>query len=116
MQKIITLTLVLFIIILTFAGCAKLIRSDETIVDATIVDTYHKNAWIQPMRVGKVTTFINHPAKHCVVVEYDGIKLTINDREIYQQYKDQIGQTIKCKLITDYYDDNTCKQYLKFGD
>lgn len=116
MKKVNSIILILLIITLMFSGCAKLVHSETTVVEAEVVATYHKNAWMQPIKSGKTFTFIHHPEQNCVVVEYDGVRLTIDDIGVYQQYKDAIGQTIQCKMVTDYYDDNTCKRHLKFGD
>lgn len=111
-----TSIIILLIIALMLSGCAQLIRSEAMTVDAVVVDTYYHSAWMQPIIVGKTTTFMYHPAKNCVVVEYEGTTLTINNRDVYTKYQNQIGAVIQCKLLTDYYDDGTYKQYLKFGD
>lgn len=116
MKKINSIILILLLVTLMFSGCAELVRSETTTVEAVVTDTYHRNAWMQPIRAGKVTTFVRHPAKNCVVVEYEEVTLTINDIDMYEQYKDKIGTTIQCELIVDYYDDGTCKRHLKFGD
>ena len=116
MKKINSIILILLIVTLMFSGCAELVRSETMTVDAVVTDTYHRNAWMQPIRAGKVTTFVRHPAKNCVVVEYEEVTLTINDKDVYDQYKNNIGAIVQCELVMDYYDDGTCKRYLKFGD
>ena len=66
-----------------------------------------------PIRSGKITTWIRHPAKYCVTVTYGHISTTRDSQAFYNKYKDNIGAIIECELITTYYDDGTSKQTLR---
>jgi hypothetical protein len=65
--------------------------------------------WLQPIRAGKATTFIMHPAEYDVTVEYNGISYTIDDEDTYNRYKDKIGQITIGTLEIRTYDNNKVK-------
>ncbi len=112
MKKIISF-IIISMILLTLVGCARVTNTETTVVDGTVIDTVHKNAWSQPIKTGKVTTFIRHPEKNYVYIQYNDITISVNDSELYDYYKDHIGETIECNLITDYYDNGKTKTRLE---
>ena len=81
---------------------------------AVVYDQYYKPTYMQPVRVGKVTSFITHPAQYYTYVSYGDMKETFSGAGIYRQYKK--GDTIVCELITTYYDDNTVSYKLKYKE
>lgn len=101
--------LVLLIVGITFSavGCRKLVDTKYDSVEVTITDNYHRGMWLQPVRAGKVTTYITHPAVYHIMVEYNGVEYTISDYDIYDKYKDKMGQTTTGILETNIYDDNS---------
>lgn len=116
MKKILSVLLVTTML-LCFIGCAELINTETQEVEATVVSVYHKNAWVQPIFTGKTIMMISYPARNEVTFQYQNVTLTINNRELYNYYKDKIGTTVKCDLITEYYDDGSTCQTLKLkGD
>lgn len=104
------------IILLCFVGCTELINTETQEVDATVTDIYHQAMWLQPIKCGKITTYITHPAQYKVTFVYEDITLTVDDKELYDRYKDKIGTTVKCDLITEYYDDNSVRQKLELKE
>jgi len=113
----IILTIVLIITsIFCFTGCAELINTEIQEVDATVTDIYHRAAWVQMMSTGKTMIPISHPAKYEVTFTYEDVTLTVDDKELYDYYKDKIGTTVKCDLITEYYDNGTTRQKLKLKE
>lgn len=91
------------------SGCAKVINTEYKEVDVKITDTYHRAAYTTPIRAGKVTSIVAHPAIYRIYVAYEGIEYTLNGNGIYGKYKNKIGQTVKGKLKIDTYNDNTVK-------
>ena len=112
MKRIILLVLA-GIFLLTLVGCAKVINTETITVDATVIETSHRGAWIQPVVAGKVTTFITHPEQNIVKIQYEDIVISVNDKELYNYYKDRNGETIECNLITKYFDNITTYSYLE---
>lgn len=99
------LTLVLIVTVcFVFTGCAKVIDIQEERVEVKIVDSDHTGAWIQPIRAGKVTTYIHHSAKYEIMVEYNGNIYTVDNKDTYNKYKDSIGECIDAVLETQIYD------------
>lgn len=103
------LIFVLIAVLVTLTGCAKVISTEYKEVDVKITDIYYRAAYVTPLRAGKVTTLITHPAIYRIYVEYEGVEYTLSGSSIYNKYKNKIGQTVKGKLKIDTYDDNTIK-------
>lgn len=103
MKKIICFCLLGVCVLL--AGCAELISKETTQVEAIITEVDR-----DPMRIiGKVIM----PADFDIYFEYNGIKGSCDiNRKTYDLYKDKVGDTIKCNLITLTYDDGTIKRRL----
>ena len=99
----------LAVLIFSLVGCAKCINTEYKNVEVIVVDKYHRGMWIQPVRAGKVTTFITHPAVWHITVEYNGIEYTVSGSDTYNKYKDKIGQTTIGELEIRTYDNGTVK-------
>jgi hypothetical protein len=95
--------------LVTLTGCAQLINTEYKEVDVKIVDKYHRAVYVTPIRAGKVTSMVTHPAVYRIRVEYDGNEYTLNGSTVYNQYKNKIGQTVNGRLKIDTYDDGTIK-------
>ncbi len=105
----IIILLLLMVLIFNFSGCAKYIGTKYENVEVTITDEYHRVMWIQPIRAGKVTTFITHPTIWQITVEYNGVEYTVSGSDTYNKYKDKIGQTTIGELEIKTYDNGTVK-------
>lgn len=85
-------------------------------VEATVTDVDYKGAWSQPVWTGKTMILIPHPAQYKVTFTYENVTLTVDDKDLYDFYKDNVGATIKCDLIIEYYDDGSIEQTLKLKE
>ena len=103
------LIFMLIAVLVTLTGCAKIINTEYKEVDVKITDTYHRAAYVTPIRAGKVTSLITHPAVYRTYIKYEGIEYTLSGSSIYNKYKNKVGQTVKGKLKIDTYDDNTIR-------
>lgn len=101
--------LLLMVLIFSLVGCAKCISTEYENVEVTVVDKYHRGMWMQPIRAGKVTTFVTHPAVWRITVEYNGVEYTVSGSDTYHKYKDKIGQTTIGELEIRTYDNDTVK-------
>lgn len=108
-KKVAIIIAALLIAVSSLTACAKVISAKEEVVQVKIVDEYHRAAWVQPFRAGKITSFIRHPAQYVITVEYNGVNYDINDREAYNLYSTSIGEYAEGFLITTTYDDGTVK-------
>lgn len=108
MKKLIFGLLIIAIMIST-VGCAELINTEYKTVDVKIVDSYHKGAWSQPIISGKAITFIHHPAKYTIDVEYNDVKYSIHGSDTYYTYKDKVGEIVPGTLRIRTYDDGSTK-------
>ena len=115
MKKTISVVLIA-VTLLCFTSCAELINIETQEVEATVTDVYHRGAWIQMIPTGKTMIPISHPAKYEVTFKYANATLTVDDKELYDYYKDKIGTTVKCELIIKYYDDGSTCQTLKLKE
>lgn len=68
-------------------GCkeTKTRHSNILYEDAVVTSMNHRNAWIQPIKIGKITSIITHPAIN--KIDFDGkIDFEINNREVYNRF------------------------------
>lgn len=54
-------------------------------------------------------TMVHRPAAYRITVEYNGTKYTISGRDVYEKYKDKIGENAIGVLEIREYDDGTAK-------
>ena len=99
---------VLFVLLLVVAICLaspKLVSEEKIEVEAIITEVRHRG----PI----VTQYVKRAADNDIYFEYEGIKGNWDtNRDTYEQYKDKVGEPIKCYLITRAYDNGTTKQVL----
>ncbi|MFH1174116.1 MAG: hypothetical protein V1725_03230 [archaeon] len=71
---------------LSLQGCVST-RTDYSAVmhePARVERKEYHGMWMQPVPMGKTTTYITHPARH--IVHFSGkISFSINDRELYNR-------------------------------
>lgn len=108
MKRIIPLLLCLFIAF-SLCGCAKCISTEITEAEVKITDEYHRGMYMTPIRSGKATTFVTHPAVYKITVEYNGNEYTISGSDTYNSYKDKVGETAIGMLETKTYDDGSVR-------
>lgn len=101
------LTIILLSLTLLLTGCAELVSTETREVDVIVIDSYHRNMWLQPIHAGKVTTWITHPAIYRITVLYNDIQYNIEGSDIYDQFKDDIGETVTGVLEIRTYDDGS---------
>jgi hypothetical protein len=106
--------LILIAVAASLIGCAKLIDTQEEIVEATIVDTRFYAGYYTSIKSGKVTVMQWHPARYYTTLEYNGISTDIFGSDLYSICHGKDGDTIQCSLITETYDDGTVKQFLEW--
>lgn len=97
------------VFVFSLAGCAECISTEYENVEVTVVGKYHRGAWLQPVIVCKLTTFITHPEEWRITVEYNGVEYTVNGHDTYDKYEDKIGQTTTGEFEIKTYDDGTVK-------
>jgi hypothetical protein len=96
-------------ILLLLTGCASVISIEYENVEVVVVDEDYTAMWLQPVKCGNVTTFITHPAHYKIIVEYNGVKYTLDDEDAYKKYKNKIGQTVNGTMEVKTFDDGTVK-------
>lgn len=88
--------IILFVAVICLAS-PTLVSEEKIEVTAIITDTYHSFPMGGP--------YVYKAADYDIYFEYDGIKGSWDvNSDIYSQYKDKIGEPIKCYLITRVYD------------
>lgn len=60
------------------------IKQENTVVS----QKYHRGAWSQPTRIGKITSMIHHPAINRTTFDGD-IDFVVNGREIYERFNEK---------------------------
>jgi hypothetical protein len=74
-----------------FLGGCKEYRTQYSEVkqeDAVVTERYHRSARMHPVMVGKVRSFVHHPAINRTT--FDGVvDFTINSRELYERFNEK---------------------------
>lgn len=110
--------LLLLVVALLLTGChiAKEVSREVELVNAIVTGVDYDPPFSRPVMVGKVMTIHRTPADYDVFVEYEGLTLTIDDRNLYEMYENRIGDTIQVKKVTIYYDNGDMRQRLERSD
>lgn len=110
--------LLLLVVALLVSGCtfAKETHRETEIVNAVVTGVDYDPPRMQPMMVGKVMTIRRIPADYDIFVEYEGITKTLDSKELYELYENNIGGTIEMELITIFYDNGETRQRLERSD
>jgi hypothetical protein len=97
---IVTTLLIILLAVVVCLTAPKLVSEEIVEVDAIITDVRHKG----PI----VTQYVKRAADNDIYFEYEGIKGNWDtDYSTYNKYKDKVGETIKCYLITRVYEDGS---------
>ena len=106
--------LILIAVVVSLTGCAKLIDTQEEVVEATIVNTRSYAGYYSYIKSGNSTIMQWHPARYYTILEYNGISTDIFGSDLYSICHGKNGTTIQCILITESYDDGSVKQFLEW--
>lgn len=109
-KKLIILISLLFTIFLVGCGRNLETKTIET-VTLSVVDTYHRNSWAQPIMVGKAMSTIFHPEQNVVEFEHNGYDFEVNNREVYDHCKDR--KSVQAKIYKNTYDNGDIEYSLK---
>lgn len=105
-MKRIIVFLLLLVLVINFAACAKCIDTKEEKVLVTITDT----RYIPMMMVGKII----QPPRYRIYFTYEGIEdYSLVKRDVYKKYEDKIGDSIEAIMYIETYDDGRTKIEIK---
>lgn len=97
--------LIVILLPLLIFSLSEVVSEEKVEVTAIITDTHHSFPMGGP--------YVYRPADYDIYFEYDGIKGSWDvNSDIYYQYKDKIGESIKCYLITSVYDNGKVEKKL----
>lgn len=111
-----TVSVIIIALIFCFSGCAKITNIETQEVFATVTDVHYTGPWVQFIPTGKAVIPISHSAKYEVTFTYEDVTLKVDDKELYDYYKNKIGTTVKCDLVTEHYDNDSVKRTLKLRE
>lgn len=120
-MKRILAVLLLAIVILSMASCAKCVRTEVSEVEVEFVEAYYKasSTYFVPMRVGKITTMSPRTrcAEYNVYVKYNGKQYHFDNKAFFEAHEYDIrGQKFIMLWVTKYYDNDTTRSELKISD
>lgn len=96
-------------------GCAAVINEEITEVSATVVDIQIQEAKHYKVPFVEPTTYLTKNAVFTLIIEYDGIQTQVESTALYLEYKNRIGDTIPCELVTTTYDSGEVIRTLRLG-
>lgn len=109
MRKIIVSILSTLCLVFSLTGCAKCINTEYKTVEVEIVNEYFQDSYTTYMWTGKCTIPVHHSAEYEITVKYNGINYRFDGEDIYNKYKNKIGQTAMATLEIRTYDDGTVR-------
>ena len=108
-RKIFAMVVIVVLAMVVMTGCAKVVSEETYEAPVRIIDTDYDPSYITPMKVGKTTTFITHPADYDVTVEYAGVEYVLDSHADYDAAKEKVGSSMQATIIKTRYDDGTTK-------
>lgn len=119
MKKMFMLIMVV-LVMFTFAGCRKVVETEQFNAEVLIMDTNYTGPITYPVKVGKVTTFRTHPADYDTIVEYQGVEYNLDGREDYEIAKKHQNEKMSAIIEKVTYDNGTTevsvKELIKAGE
>lgn len=106
-MKKLTILILIIVLIFSLTSCKEVDTYRYEKVEAVVTETSHKPYWIQLMPVGKTMMHIHHPAQYNVYFEYEGMKLHIDDKQIYEEVVNNNLTTYTICKVTTIYTDGT---------
>jgi len=107
-MKKLAIILISVMVLCSLVGCRKVVDTQEKEVEVEITDAYYRAPHTTYNMVGKTYMSQVHPAEYRVYVEYDGAEYTISGQDVYEAYKESVGETVLGVLeITTYDDEST---------
>lgn len=110
--------LLLLIVALLMSGCTitRESRRETEIISVMVVGVEYKPASSRPIVAGKSIIIQRIPAEYNVIVEYKGIHKVFDDKDLYDIYKDRVGDMMEVQLITIYYENGEVRQKIERSD
>lgn len=99
---------------ISLCGCAELKEKTSEPVHAHIASVRYVPTRMRPMRVGKITTVQTYPSRHLTTLVYENLKTEVNDKNLYEYARNNIGEPVEVELTTKTYEDGTIKRYITF--
>lgn len=106
-MKKLAIILISVMVLCSLVGCRKVVDTQEKEVEVEVTDAYYRAPHTTYSRVGKTYMSQVHPAEYRVYVEYDGAEYTISGQDVYEVYKELVGETAVGVLKTVTYDDGS---------
>lgn len=73
-------------------------------VEVVVTNSYYRPMWRQPVKCGKTTAYILHPAIYRISVTYNGAEYTVSGSDTYRKYKNRVGEMVTGTLEERRYD------------
>lgn len=106
-MKKLCLAILLICLTVSLVSCKEVDTYRHEKVEATVIKTSYTAYWIQLTPVGKTMMHIHHPAQYNVYLEYQGMKLHIDDEQIYEDIVNNDLSTYTIYKVTTIYTDGT---------
>lgn len=98
MKKIILKLVGIVLVCFCLSGCVKCINIEEFTDQVEIIYADYRPRRTQMTYINKHAGIRIIPAKHEIVVEYNGSSFYFNDVDTYDKYKDMIGQRVDATI------------------
>lgn len=97
--------------IFSLNGCAKVINTEIKDIKATIIETEYKDSYSETTYMMSGNTMMpittEYSEEYNVVLEFEGRKYYLDNKDFYEKCKDKNGKEVNSKLQIKHYDDGS---------
>lgn len=115
MKKIAMLILGLLVVSL-LSGCSELVERTHINDYVTITDADYSPGYSSIYLIGGTIYDDTVDPEYIIEYEYNGIEDCVDDEDIYNKYRDKIGEKVPAVIRVDTYDDGTIKYIVESVD
>ena len=82
----------------------SIFRYETYNIEAIVENAYHKDMYVTPMLIGKITMFVTQPEVNQLTLRYNDESFVIQcNKSEYDNYCNKIGETISCRITESIY-------------
>lgn len=115
-MKKITILILGLLVVSSLSGCSELVERTHINDYVTITDADYHHGYSTTELMGNTIYDDTVYPEYIIDYEYNGTEDCVNDEDIYNKYRDKIGEKVPAVIRVDTYDDGTIKCIVEFVD
>lgn len=104
------------LVVSLLSGCSELVERTHINDYVTITDADYSPGYSSIYLIGGTIYDDTVDPEYIIEYEYNGIEDCVDDEDIYNKYRDKIGEKVPAVIRVDTYDDGTIKYIVESVD